>query len=218
MQTRRLLDTTQSQLLWTASSSASMHRVLMAAAEEFAVKGFHGATTRDIARRAGLSPAAMYQHYESKEEVLNDLILVTHEAILGRMEEAQLHGSDPVQRLRWVVTVLATFHAEIKILTRLASNELHCLSTTHREPIVEMRRRMYLLIKRCLVEGIAVGRFATTDANMATLAIISMAIGVSQWFSPTGPLTAQQVGAYYGSLAIAVASRDSSVSALTAPS
>ena len=39
-----------------------------AAADAFADKGFHATTTRDIASRAGLSPAGVYVHFASKED------------------------------------------------------------------------------------------------------------------------------------------------------
>lgn len=40
-----------------------------AAADAFAAKGFHATTTRDIAGRAGLSPAGVYVHFASKEDL-----------------------------------------------------------------------------------------------------------------------------------------------------
>ncbi len=49
---------------------AGPRRVLLAAATAFAERGFHATTTRDIAAAAGLSPAALYVYFRSKEEVL----------------------------------------------------------------------------------------------------------------------------------------------------
>ncbi|WP_084529215.1 helix-turn-helix domain-containing protein [Nocardia crassostreae] len=47
------------------------NRILHAAVSAFAEYGFHATTTRDIAARAGLSPAGLYVHFNSKEEVLH---------------------------------------------------------------------------------------------------------------------------------------------------
>ena len=44
-------------------------RILDAATQAFAAKGFHGTTTRDISNLAGLSPAGVYVHYPSKEDL-----------------------------------------------------------------------------------------------------------------------------------------------------
>ncbi len=44
-------------------------QLLEVAAELFAQKGFHRTTTREIARRAGVSEAMIFKHFSSKEEV-----------------------------------------------------------------------------------------------------------------------------------------------------
>ena len=49
---------------------AGPRRILLAAATAFAERGFHATTTRDIAAQAGLSSAALYFYFRSKEEVL----------------------------------------------------------------------------------------------------------------------------------------------------
>ena len=49
---------------------AGPRRILLAAATAFAERGFHATTTRGIAAQAGLSSAALYFYFRSKEEVL----------------------------------------------------------------------------------------------------------------------------------------------------
>ena len=49
-------------------------RVIDGAAEAFAELGFEGARVSDIARAAGLSSGAMYNHFESKSELLGAVI------------------------------------------------------------------------------------------------------------------------------------------------
>ncbi|HZD25745.1 MAG TPA: helix-turn-helix domain-containing protein, partial [Alphaproteobacteria bacterium] len=50
---------------------ARRHREIMdAAAAVFSEKGFHGASTRDIAERVGLRQGSLYYHFPSKEAAL----------------------------------------------------------------------------------------------------------------------------------------------------
>lgn len=44
-----------------------------AAAEVFANKGYHAATTRDIADRLGMQPGSLYYYFESKEAALEEI-------------------------------------------------------------------------------------------------------------------------------------------------
>jgi AcrR family transcriptional regulator len=47
--------------------------IMDAAAEIFAMKGYHAATTRDIAERLGLQPGSLYYYFESKEAALEEI-------------------------------------------------------------------------------------------------------------------------------------------------
>jgi AcrR family transcriptional regulator len=60
-------------------------RLVDAAVEVFAERGYEGARVTDIARRAGLSSGAIYAHYTSKAELLVDAI--------------RARGTDEVNRL-----------------------------------------------------------------------------------------------------------------------
>lgn len=50
-------------------AAAGHERLLEAALSEFAEKRFHGTTTHAIAAMAGISPAGLYIHHRSKEEL-----------------------------------------------------------------------------------------------------------------------------------------------------
>jgi AcrR family transcriptional regulator len=49
---------------------ARRRQILEAAYRCFGEKGFHAATMRDVCREAGLSPGAVYNYYESKDEIV----------------------------------------------------------------------------------------------------------------------------------------------------
>jgi len=51
----------------------SKTRILSAAAEEFAAKGYHGATVRDICRRADVNLALVNYHFKSKEALYREM-------------------------------------------------------------------------------------------------------------------------------------------------
>src|SRR3954469_16712259 len=65
-----------------ARSAATRARLLSAAAQAFAAKGFHATSTRDIAALADVSRTAMYAHHSSKAELLYQLSLSSHERAL----------------------------------------------------------------------------------------------------------------------------------------
>ena len=49
-------------------------RVIKAAREEFLANGYEGASMRAIGEKAGLTPAGLYRHYKSKEDMFDALV------------------------------------------------------------------------------------------------------------------------------------------------
>ena len=56
-------------------------RLLRAAAAEFAARGYAGAGSESISRRAGMSKATFYEHFANKEECM---LALFDQAVVGR--------------------------------------------------------------------------------------------------------------------------------------
>jgi AcrR family transcriptional regulator len=66
------------------STQELRRRLLAAAAELFATRGYGGTTTKEIARRAETTEAAIFRVYRSKEELFNAAIMSPFETFMGR--------------------------------------------------------------------------------------------------------------------------------------
>lgn len=79
------------------SSTQRRASILAVAKVLFADKGYHGVSVDDIARRLGVSPAVLYQHFPSKqalyEAVLND-IACTREHYVDAIVNSELDFRD----------------------------------------------------------------------------------------------------------------------------
>ncbi len=58
---------------------------IRAAASVFADKGFHGATTKDIATQLGIKQGSLYYYFKSKVEALHEVCLLGLSEYAGRM-------------------------------------------------------------------------------------------------------------------------------------
>jgi AcrR family transcriptional regulator len=62
-------------------------QAIRAAASVFAEKGFHGASTKDIAARMGIKQGSLYYYFKSKEEALGEVCLFGIEDYVQRMDD-----------------------------------------------------------------------------------------------------------------------------------
>jgi AcrR family transcriptional regulator len=89
------------------SPEAARIAILEAAASIFAHKGYHGSTLEDVAGKCGYCPAAIYKHFESKEELFSALWSEMAHRLLSIFEESAIVPMPFELRLRWLVTKLA---------------------------------------------------------------------------------------------------------------
>jgi AcrR family transcriptional regulator len=88
-------------------------RLLEAAQQAFAARGFDGATVRDICRRAGVNIAGINYHFGGKEELYIEAVKYAH-TCAGRMDTfpAFPPGTPPVEKLRaFIREMAARMHA-----------------------------------------------------------------------------------------------------------
>lgn len=188
--------------LWSAVEPEASRRMLLAAVEAFSDKGFHATTTRDIAGRAGLSPAALYVHYPSKAALLAQISLVGHRAALALVEAAVGRGTDPQDRLRAVVADFTAWHATHHRVARVVQYELGALPDDARRESVALRRRIEALVEGVVADGVAAGTMTAPDPRGVARAVLSLGIDVARWFDPAGRDTPEALGALYADLAV----------------
>jgi AcrR family transcriptional regulator len=183
-------------------SVAAPDRLLNAALESFAEIGYHATTTRNIAERAGMSPAAVYVHYRSKLDLLHAISKIGHESAQSCLEAALATPGTHEERLGRAVEAFARWHAENRTLARVIQYEYVALSKPYREEIKAVRRRMQEDVEEEIRQGIAAGEFATADVAGTALAIVSLCVDIARWFNPQGDRSTESVGTLYAQLAL----------------
>ena len=177
-------------------------RLARAAVEACGARGFHGTTTRDISTAAGMSPAALYVHHRSKEDLLFELSLIGHQRVLAMVRESVARSDDPVRQLGDLVEDFVRDHAEVHTGARVINYELAHLSEEHLLEILTIRHEIDLVLRGVLERGVAAGVFTTPDTRMTALAILSLGIDVARWYRDEGRWSPAEVAAHYRLLAL----------------
>ncbi|WP_422733191.1 TetR family transcriptional regulator [Micromonospora sp. WMMD558] len=185
-------------------ADATRARLLEAAVSAFAEKGFHGTTTRDIAAAAGLSPAALYVHHKSKEELLYLISRSGHDHVLRLVRDAAASSDDPATALRRLVHDFVVVHARDHISTRVVNYELTALNPEHLAEIRAVRHGIEQAIRQLIERGVAAGVFDTPDPRMAGAALMSLGVDLGRWYRDEGGWSPEHIAEQYAEMALRI--------------
>ena len=187
--------------LWEGVQPEPARRLLVAGLGLFAAQGFHGTTTRDIAARAGMSPAALYVHYRTKEDLLFRISRIAHEAALTAIPP-ESSGSDPAGQLQAAVAAFTAWHARHHTAARVAQYELAALDPAHFRAVAAVRLKIERTFRKMIESGVAAGEFEVSDTPATALAILSLAIDLARWYQPGSRHTPEELGDLYAGLVL----------------
>ena len=181
--------------LWAEWPSATQRRIVAAALESFAERGFHGTSLKHIAQGSGLSTAALYVHFASKEELLFALSRRGHALALELVREAATVSLDVLVR------AFTLWHAEHRTIARVVQYEQGALTEAHRAEVAELRRETERVVRDLIERGVAEGTLTAPDVRGAAAAVLSLGIDVARWYTPGAPWTPQALAVLYADLA-----------------
>lgn len=200
---------TVSRLPKAAADEALSRRLIQAGIELFWRKGFAETNTRDIAQLCGVSPGAMYFHYDSKSKLLFTLLQETHSRIekqyLVALSEA---GADPVKQLYSLVYAAAQYHAAYYKEAAIAHREFKYLEDPYYDQVVAARRHIQGIYDTVIARGLSSGAFTapkgvgSRPARQLTIAIGNLYNQIAEWFDPTNELSADELAEFYANLAM----------------
>ncbi len=99
--------------------SSARNRVLQAALEVFAEKGYHEATMDEVAKVAQVSKGALYLHFPSKQELFASLLDAATEMLVNAMREAMAPHASHRRRMYAALQAAFNLFQQYRTLARL---------------------------------------------------------------------------------------------------
>lgn len=174
-------------------------RVRAAALGLIARDGFAAVSMRQIASEVGVQAGALYNYTTDKQSLLFDLMRRHMEKLLAALEETPLKG-DPTKRLEAFTRFHIRYHLPRRDEVFVSYMELRNLSEENFAVVEAMRRRYENALESILVAGQADGSFQVQDSRVATLALIALLTGITNWYREGGRLSQAEVEEIYWSL------------------
>ncbi|WP_067862550.1 TetR/AcrR family transcriptional regulator [Nocardia shimofusensis] len=167
-------------------------RIMEAAVELFAEKGFHGTGVAEIGDRAGVQRGALYYHIGSKEELLWEILRDYTELMLADADRIVAAGDDPVTTLRRLI------HSHVRLIVahrRQVAVQLRDVTSLTGErgtQLQDLRDRIQRQWQRVLDAGAAAGVLRTAD-HVVTNSVLGMLNTVVLWYRPHGGRTPDEI-------------------------
>ena len=189
---------------------ATRARILETADALFLERGYSGTSVQQIAKRVGISAAALYWHFESKEAIFATVLLDAHVAFLERIDAAAT-ASDPRGRL--YQTVYAHVLSQLEgggpgsaTTTTFTIAQLVRSLPLESAQTIRLHQLQYLqFVEAILTDGVAAGRFHVEHVTPTAFSLINLAEYVITWFQPDGPLSVHEAADLHGVLALRMA-------------
>jgi len=164
----------------------SRQEILRTAARLFQQRGYDATSMNDVAAALKLSKGGLYHHFQSKDEILFDLMDHAMDITQERVIDAVRDVSDPEDRLRMLVrrhiaVVLSERDREITVML----HENHPLPPSLRRRI-NARKKQYVHFLERLVADVQIARGAkgSVSSRAATFALLGMINWIYQWYRP----------------------------------
>lgn len=180
-----------------SSGAETAEKVRNAALELFARSGYAAVSMRAIAAETGVQAGAIYNHFPTKQHLLNELLRVHMETLLNAWAEAEEPDPAPPAALEHFVRFHIRYHLDRSREVFISYMELRSLEDANFSAIEALRRQYERVPRAILDRGAADGSFDIIDPQVTTMAIIAMLNGMTTWYRENGRLSLDEIEAVY---------------------
>lgn len=152
------------------------HRILEAAVEVFARRGFYQSTIAHIARQAGVADGTIYLYFKNKEDILVQFFNFKAKMVFDRFKEEVKKGQNAADKLKHLIQIhleefqkdrsmAVVYQVEMRRHSRVAEDQIKAMSKMYLNLVAEIieqgqeegsiRKDLYVsLVKRFIVGAI----------------------------------------------------------------
>jgi AcrR family transcriptional regulator len=163
------------------SPFSARQRLVDAAVELFATRGFQAISLRDLAGHVGLHAGSLYHHIENKEGLLFELIESALSDLLVTTEHRLRGAKNPAERLHRFVQAFVSFTLNEKDRLVLVTREFVNLNEEHKHQADQLKNNYRTLLYEIIAAECGVLDRLDVKTRLLTSAIIGMLYGQLQW-------------------------------------
>lgn len=139
-------------------------QIFEAAVQLFAEKGYHSATVREIAERAGLGKGTLYEYIRSKKEMLYLVIEEGHIMMFDQLDILVESDMEPLEKWKQAMSIQLTVMEGHSETFRALLPEIKGLEQTDHLWMEEMKKKYISRFQKIFDECVEAGLFRPVDS------------------------------------------------------
>lgn len=157
----------------TRDAERTKKRLLDSAESVFAKTGLEGASTEEIARRAGVSKTMLFYYFQNKEQLYVTVLKRLFEAVVDPRRSQVIDAMEPTEALRAIILDYFNIHHERPSFAELTLREAMTYGGKHLEQL-KYDMPFFGQVARILKRGAMSGTFRLVDPYMTTMSIVGI--------------------------------------------
>jgi AcrR family transcriptional regulator len=167
-------------------------KIREAAAKLFAEKGFESTTTRDIAGAAGINNASLYYYFDSKEQLLYQILEEVIRTGLERITEIEQSHRPLKEKLALTLRIHTTAAVDFDKMKMLVHDQ-RSLSPGHREELDQKQSEYVNRLIAILQQLQDQGEMLDLDLTVCAYAFFGMVSWAYRWYRPDGKVRLEEL-------------------------
>ena len=155
--------------------------ILAKAAWLFREKGYNATSMRDLAEEVGVEAASLYNHINSKSEILQEICFKVANRFMSHIEEVTQRDQPAIQKLDAILRFHIRNMLELYEEVYVSDREWKHLAEPYLFNFQNQRRVYRQRIASIIEEGIKKGEIKEIDAPTAVLIILHAVSGIESW-------------------------------------
>jgi AcrR family transcriptional regulator len=175
-----------------------------AAIELFYKQGYSATSLKEIADMVNLRAPSLYNHIESKQKLLQDIMFDGIDSLIAAFDEAVAQSDDVLEKVRLASQALVRHNIRRQKQAYVNTYEIPSLEGESRDELIRRRRSYIDRWVKLIESGVSGGLIVVSEPMLTTFNIIDLGAGLSRWYRPGGRWTEEKLVAHYGRLTLSM--------------
>jgi AcrR family transcriptional regulator len=162
-------------------NSTKKEVIIEKASRLFREKGFGAASMRDLADQVGVEAASLYNHIQSKAEILQTICFRVANAFMSNLEVVEASPQPTLKKMEAIIRLHIRMMLDQYEYVYIADHEWRHLPEPYLSNFLNQRRGYRKRLGDIIEEGISRGEIKAIEPYTAVLVILSAISGIDSW-------------------------------------